>query len=132
MHSRRRAVAAGLLVAVAAVLARGTSAGLTASNGVPASRARGAGPVGIGADALKPPECAGLTLTTIAGPGEASNGNDLVLGTAAGESALGGRGKDCVVGGGGDDMLFGGQGTDVCIGGPGNDTFQPDCETQIQ
>jgi Ca2+-binding RTX toxin-like protein len=37
-----------------------------------------------------------------------------------------------VLGGGGNDTINCGAGTDVAIGGPGVDTFNNNCETQIQ
>jgi Ca2+-binding RTX toxin-like protein len=88
----------------------------------------------IGANDLKPVECAALVLTAIvtgATISTGTNGNDLELGTSAADNMNGGGGNDCLIGGGGDDTLNGGAGTDVCIGGPGTDTFKG-CETQIQ
>ena len=57
-------------------------------------------------------------------------GNDLVLGTAVGDTLNGNNGNDCLVGGGGDDTLRGGAGTDVCIGGGGANEKYNQCETQ--
>jgi len=73
----------------------------------------------IGPNDVKPPECAGITLVSFT----TSAGNDLILGTAAGETLTGLGGDDCIVGGGGDDTLKGGQGNDVLLGGAGVDAF---------
>lgn len=88
----------------------------------------------ITANTLKPPQCAALTLTSIAigSNTKGTAGNDLIIGTAGADNLGGGGGSDCVLGGGGDDILNGGKGNnDVCIGGPGNDTFKG-CDTAIQ
>ncbi len=104
----------------------------------------------ITANNLKPPQCAGITVTNlIVGTGATVNGtsaNDLILGNGSGQTINGRQGDDCIVGGGGndtlngnqgndvilggpgDDAINGGQGTDVCYGGPGTNTFQ-NCET---
>ncbi len=87
---------------------------------------------GITANTLKPAACAGITLTTVVNGVTGGGGNDLVTGTAAGETVRGNAGDDCVLGGGGNDFLRGDAGVDVCIGGPGTDTFNGSCETQIQ
>ena len=102
-----------------------------AANSVPATTV-GQIQVPIGANDLKPPECAGINLTTIVVGVTGTNGSDLVLGTAAGETVKGNGGDDCLVAGGGNDALNGGAGTDVCVGGPGTDSFNGTCETQIQ
>jgi Ca2+-binding RTX toxin-like protein len=73
---------------------------------------------------LKPPECAALMITAIrdmSGKVVGSGANQLILGSAAGESISGGDGNDCIVGGPGGDWLFGGAGDDVLVGGPGFD-----------
>lgn len=85
---------------------------------------------------LKPAECASLNLNAIhycsGGICNASNANELIIGTAGNDNIRGKNGNDCIVGGGGDDDISGDNGTDVCVGGPGNDTFDSKCETQIQ
>lgn len=105
---------------------------LAATNSVPSSNA-GQSVSGITVDQLKPqPDCNGITVTVLVTGGNGGNANELILGTAAGESLRGFNGDDCIVGGAGDDTLRGDGGTDVCIGGPGTDTFHATCETQIQ
>ena len=49
------------------------------------------------------------------------NGDDRLIGGAAGDCLLGGEGKDTLLGGGGDDRLFGGNGKDILVGGAGDD-----------
>lgn len=78
----------------------------------------------INANALKPTECASLSLTRVvdlANGDTPSNANELILGTSADETISGKGGSDCIVGGGGDDSLKGGGGVDILMGGPGND-----------
>ena len=117
---------AGGLAALALLVAA-----FAAANTVPATTV-GQIQVPIGANDLKPPECAGITLTTVVAGVNGTNGNDLVHGTDAGETVKGNGGDDCLVAGGGNDALNGGAGTDVCVGGPGTDSFNGTCETQIQ
>ena len=77
-------------------------------------------------DNLKPPECAGLTLTSLAvgsGTFTGHGGNTLILGSSGADTIKGQGGNDCIVGGGGDDNLQGQAGSDVLIGGPGADTL---------
>ena len=110
------------------------ASGTLASNVVPTSRAGRFTKV-TGVNDVKPiPECSGLVLENIAtgsGSFNATNSDDLVLGSA-GVDTIGGRnGNDCIVGGSGNDSINGGVGTDVCIRGPGTDTFNA-CETTIQ
>lgn len=121
---------AGHLVAIAvgAVLLALLVFAFTASNTVPASHA-GQSVRSIGAQDIAPPECAGMGLTTVVTSGAGGAGNDLVLGTAVGETLAGKGGNDCLVGGGGDDFLRGGAGTDVCIGGGGAKEKFNQCET---
>ena len=91
----------------------------------------------ITADDMKPPECAGITLTHVLGGGGVITGignrNELITGSAGVDDIRGMLGADCILGGAGDDSLDGGEppGSDVCIGGgdPG-DTFTR-CETVI-
>ncbi len=112
------------------VLALVTISALAATNNVPATKASRATRV-IGVNDLKPPQCAALTLTAIR-VGNGTNANELVLGSAAGETIRGDQGDDCVLGGGGNDTVRGDQQTDICLGGPGTDTFHNSCETQYQ
>lgn len=105
---------------------------LAASNTVPGSNA-GLSTSAISVDDKKPnPDCNGIVVTTLVTSGSGGNADELIVGSAAGESLRGFGGNDCIVGGGGDDTLRGDAGTDVCIGGPGLDTFHATCETQIQ
>lgn len=120
-------VAGAALALVLAVLA----VAIGAANVVPSSHT-GARSTAITAQALAPPQCAGLGLTQVVAGTNGTAANDLVLGTAAGETLKGKGGVDCIVGGGGNDSLNGNGATgDVCIGGPGIDTFKK-CETQYQ
>lgn len=88
----------------------------------------------IGANDLKPTECAALTLTNLvtgSGTINGTTGNDLILGSSGVDTIDAGGGNDCVLAGGANDGIDGKAGTDVCVGGPGTDTFKG-CETQIQ
>jgi Ca2+-binding RTX toxin-like protein len=116
------AIAAGVLLLALVGFA------FSAANTVPASHA-GQSALSIGAQDLAPPQCAGMGLTTVVTNGAGTAGNDLVLGTAVGETLNGNNGNDCLVGGGGDDFLKGGAGTDVCIGGGGANEKFNQCET---
>ena len=91
----------------------------------------------ITADDLKPPECAGITLTDVLGGGGVIIGigirNELITGSAGVDDLRGMLGDDCILGGAGDDSIDGGKppGSDVCIGGgDAGDTFTG-CETII-
>ena len=86
----------------------------------------------VTADTLKPAACASISLTTVVAGVTGTGGADLLLGSAGANSMIGKGGNDCVLGGGGDDSITCGTGIDVAIGGPGTDTFNADCETQIQ
>ena len=70
----------------------------------------------ITANQLKPSACSGLDLDTIITNGSGTTGNDLVLGTADGDTLNGGDGNDCLVAGDGVDTCTGGAGTDVFLG----------------
>ncbi len=125
-----RLFATSLLVLVLVSLASVS----TAANSVPATRA-GSSSRSIGAQDLKPADCASLTLTNlVTGSGiiNGTNAADLVLGSSGTDTVMAGNGNDCVVGGGGADVISGGAGTDVCIGGPGIDVLDITCETAIQ
>jgi Ca2+-binding RTX toxin-like protein len=116
------AVAAGALLVALLVFA------FSAANTVPASHA-GRSQQAIAVQDIAPPQCAGMGLTTLITNGNGGAGNDLVLGTAAGETLNGNNGDDCLVGGGGDDFLKAGSGTDVCLGGGGANEKFSQCET---
>ena len=116
-------------MAAGAVLLALLAFAFSASNTVPSSNV-GQSARSIGAQNIAPPQCAGMGLTAVITSGAGGAGNDLVLGTAAGETLDGNGGNDCIVGGGGDDLLRGGAGTDVCIGGGGAHERFNQCETQ--
>ena len=106
---------------------------LSSANTVPLTRAD-KNSLGTNAEALKPPECAGITLTNIVDIGAGETGtsaNDLILGTDKADAEIrGGPGDDCILGGKGNERqridkdwaagLYGEEGNDVLIGGPGN------------
>jgi Ca2+-binding RTX toxin-like protein len=80
----------------------------------------------INANALKPPECAALNLTSViigSGSINGGGGSSLILGSAGADTISGQGGNDCILGGGGNDNLSGGKGSEVLIGGPGADTL---------
>ncbi len=87
----------------------------------------------ITANDLAPSECDGMTLTNIivvAGNGNGTNDNDLILGSSGDDSIRGLGGDDCIITGGGDDFIQGGNGNDVCNGGDGIDSANR-CETEL-
>lgn len=55
--------------------------------------------------------------------GSTTNGNDTIVGTAAGETLNGGNGADTIDGGAGNDTLNGGNGDDTLYGNAGDDTL---------
>lgn len=114
----------GLLLICIAVVA-------TAANTVPASNL-GSSSTAITANTLKPAACNGIVLTSVIIGNNGDAANNLLLGSAGANNMNGAGGNDCILGGGGNDTIAGGAGTDVCIGGPGADTFNANCETQIQ
>ena len=121
-----------VLVAAIALLA---AVAQTASLGVPKSRA-GKSTMSTGPDALKPAQCASITLSVlVTGSGTFGNAsataNELMLGSATNDRTQGGNGSDCIVGGAGNDTLRGGGGYDICIGEGGTDTFSG-CEVTYQ
>jgi hypothetical protein len=76
---------------------------------------------------LRPPQCAGLTLTNLvigSGRLNGTGANDLILASSGRDDINGRGGSDCIVAGGGNDALSGGGGGDVLMGGPGNDTLR--------
>ncbi len=113
--------AASLLVLIAAGLFSAFSASNTVTPSLLGSRT-----AIINANALKPPECAGLNLTrlVILARGDAPSAqNELIIGTPSSETISGAGGTDCILGGGGNDTLRGGAGIDILMGGPGNDAL---------
>ena len=118
---------------LAALVVASVISALSAANVVPGTKADQQS-FSIGPNELKPPECAGLTLTaTVTGSGTFNGGaaSELVLGSALADTIRAGGGNDCIVGGGGNDTIRGEAGTDACIGGPGTDSFFT-CETWYQ
>lgn len=98
----------------------------SAANTIPPTKA-GSATSAINATALKPNECASLSLTRVVNIGNGdtpSNANELILGTTGADDISGAGGSDCIVGGGGDDTLRGGGGIDILMGGPGNDSVR--------
>ena len=96
---------------------------VTSANQVPVT-GLGEASIGISANQLKPPECAGINITNvITGSGDISgtSANDLILGSSANDTIKGKGGNDCILGGAGDDTLRGGLGSDILMGGPGFD-----------
>ena len=87
--------------------------------------------VAITANTLKPSTCNAITLTVVK-TGAGTSSAELHLGTSAADVMSSSGGNDCVLGGGGNDSIDCGTGVDVAIGGPGTDTFNLNCETQIQ
>ena len=119
--------------ALATLILASAVTALTASNAVPSSKADDTSQA-IDANAVKPSECAGLTLSSrISGGGnlQGTPANDLITAGSTSDTIDGLGGDDCIQGSGGDDTVDGGAGNDVCIGGPGNDTFVS-CEAEYQ
>lgn len=92
----------------------------------------------IDINALKPPECASINLTSIligSGTINGTNANELILGSPLADTINAKAGSDCILGGGGNDNIDGGagggagSGYDICIGGPGSDVFSK-CEEE--
>lgn len=89
----------------------------------------------VGANDVKPDECASVVLVaTVSGAGSLNGNGDaeLVVASSADDTIDAGGGDDCILGGSGDDQISGSGGNDICIGGPGSDSFAPDCETTLQ
>jgi Ca2+-binding RTX toxin-like protein len=106
---------------------------LATANTVPTSTASNTS-FAITPNDLKPPECAGISLTAKIASGGNITGTgaaELIVGGPAAQTINGGAGADCILGGAGDDSISGGTGADVCIGGPGTDTFTS-CATSYQ
>jgi hypothetical protein len=88
---------------------------------------------------LKPPECAGITLTNkilcpSSGTCDGTKNNDLMIANSGNPSMNGNDGDDCVVcySPGGRCNLHGNKGTDVCVCKSGSCSYSADCETQIR
>lgn len=90
---------------------------------------------------FRPPACTANMTSIISGSGTLNGtpGNDLMLGSAVGDTLYGGAGNDCLMGGSGFDWLFGedgndylngGPGFDLCFGGLGVNTYDVSCEIQ--
>jgi Ca2+-binding RTX toxin-like protein len=121
MSARRLIFLFGLVLVVLVSLS--LAGALSAANLVTPSRAEDYNEA-ITAEALKPTECAGVTLSrvVILSRGDLPSGaNELILGTPNDDSAVKSGGSDCILGGGGNDTLNGGAGMDVLLGGPGDD-----------
>jgi Ca2+-binding RTX toxin-like protein len=89
---------------------------------------------GMGANAIKPPECNALNLTNVvigSGNIQGSNANDLILGSGSADKINAKKGHDCVVGGGGDDEIRAGDDDDILLGGPGDDDLQGEKDNDI-
>lgn len=132
---------AGLVLLTLVVIS--ISSAMGAANSVPESSKLDA-TIALTAEHLKPPECAGVSLTNIvvgSGTIAGSSGNDLILGSAAADTirgadpaVLGSDGGDCILGGGGNDTIYGdgtlwglwGASDDVILGGAGNDAIYGD------
>jgi Ca2+-binding RTX toxin-like protein len=80
-----------------------------------------AGLLGAATPAGAAPTCLGEALTLPPGMLTGTTGNDVMLGTAAGDTIKGLGGRDLICGGGGDDDLYGGGGNDTLVGGDGDD-----------
>lgn len=121
MSARSIARLAPLTLLLALLLAAGSAfagANLVAPTSADDTR------LSINANALKPPECAALNLTSVivgSGTINGGGGSSLILGSAGADTISGQGGNDCILGGGGNDILRGGRGTEVLIGGPGAD-----------
>ena len=153
MKGNIRKIVLFLMMGVAGLVLVSVFISVTASNTVPGTKAD-KNSIGLGANELKPPQCAGMGLTNVVDIGAGETGtaaNDLILGTDKADAEIrGGAGDDCILGGKGndrqkigpdwvpglygeegDDVLIGGPGNkDICEGGPGNDTYYS-CETEL-
>ena len=87
----------------------------------------------VNAAALAPAGCATDVLVAGGASLTGTNANELLLGRNTATTLDGSGGNDCLVGGAAADLNMRGRaGTDVCIGNGGADTFNGDCERQIQ
>ncbi len=115
------------------LIAVNAASAFAAANSVPASSLDDDS-FPITANALKPAECSALNLTNIvviAGNGNGTNANDLILGSSGNDNLRGSDGDDCIVGGGGDDSLDGQKGNDILLGQDGNDSLKGNQDTDI-
>ena len=90
--------------------------------------------VSIGLNDIKPPACAGISISNLvtgAGIITGTIGNDLILASSGVDTIDGLDGNDCILGGNGDDIIVGGEGNDFCLGNAGTETFTT-CEGEIQ
>jgi Ca2+-binding RTX toxin-like protein len=88
----------------------------------------------ITANALKPSECASLSLSNIiTGRGDfnGTSGNDLILGSEIADTVDASGGNDCIVGGTGEDVLDGGNGNDMLLGGGDSDDLDGGAGTDV-
>lgn len=125
------------ILLVGGALSLVTLSAFAATNTVPPTNAAQVAPSAITANALKPPECAAITLTTlVAGSGTINGGNpaELIVGGAGADTISAGKLDDCVVSGGGVDAIDCGAGVaDIAVTGAGTDTNTGGrCETFIQ
>lgn len=128
--SRLLRVAGIFLIALIAV---STASAFAAANSVPATRLDD-DTLPITANNLKPSACSSLNLTNIvviAGNGNGTNANDLILGSSGSDNLRGSDGDDCIVGGSGDDSLDGQKGNDILLGQDGNDSLKGSQDTDI-
>ena len=107
----------GLLFLIVA----GAISALAANITVPTSKAS-IQSFAVDANALKPDECAGITLDGFSWDSTRRE-SALYYGTAGNDTINSGNGSDCVLGGDGDDTIDGRGGTDVLLGEGGNDTL---------
>lgn len=122
-RSARSRLRRGLALGGVALLCFVLTVGAAANVNVAPSRA-GLRTVPVTANDLKPPECAGISLSSVRVNANGTGGNELILGTSGNDTLSGGGGDDCILGGAGDDSLSGGGGNDVILGGPGNDSLR--------
>lgn len=97
----------------------GVVSALAANNTVTPSRASSQA-FTVDANALKPDECAGITLDGFAWDSTRRE-SALYYGSAGNDTINSGNGSDCVLGGGGNDTIDGKGGTDVLLGEGGDD-----------
>ncbi len=97
--------------------------GMATSNSVPVS-GLGTSAYSIGANDLKPPQCASKNLTGIQivnGIGFGGSGSTLILASSGIDYIFAGDGDDCVLAGAGNDYVNAGDGDDVILAGSGAD-----------
>jgi len=97
--------------------------GMAANNNVPPS-GLGTSAYSIGANDLKPPQCASKNLTGVQivnGLGFGGSGSTLILASSGPDYIFAGDGDDCVLAGAGNDYVNGGDGDDIILAGSGAD-----------